>query len=71
MAYLLGSWETCGVLLNQADLPGYLCQCVWVPVPAPKVVGNRPFSVRVVLLLCTSTMTPSLSLAGSAVSSCN
>lgn len=26
VAYLPGSWETCGVLLIHADLPGYLCQ---------------------------------------------
>lgn len=47
------------------------CQYVQVPVPASKVVCNRPFSLRVVLVLCTSMITPSLSLAGSAVFSCN
>lgn len=71
MAYLSGSWETCGVLLIHVALPGYLCQRVWVPGPPSKAVGNRPFRVRVVLHLCTSTIAPSLSLAGSAVFSCN
>lgn len=52
MAYLPGSWETCGALLIQPDLLGFISVTVWVSVPASKAVGNRPFSLRVVLLFC-------------------
>lgn len=34
----VGNWETCGVFLIHTDMPGYLFQCVWVPVPASEAL---------------------------------
>lgn len=38
MVYLFGNWENCGILLIHIDMPGYLFQCVWVPVPASEAL---------------------------------